>query len=97
MLAQLGAAPSESEIALTGTDGCRYVEAPFWTFNKFEEVYLLTRGGPGTSTFNLAVYAFEQATANLKLGVAAATGVIMLAFLFAGSVFYLRLMRQQEA
>ncbi len=68
-----------------------------WTFNKFEEIYLLTRGGPGTSTFNLAVYAFEQATANLKLGVAAATGVLMLAFLFAGSVFYLRLMRQQEA
>jgi ABC-type sugar transport system permease subunit len=68
-----------------------------WTFNKFEEIYLLTRGGPGTSTFNLAVYAFEQATANLKLGVAAATGAVMLALLFAGSVFYLRLIRQQEA
>jgi len=67
-----------------------------WTFNKFEEIYLLTRGGPGTSTFNLAVYAFEQATANLKLGVAAATGVVMLVFLFAGSVLYLRLMRQEE-
>ena len=68
-----------------------------WTFNKFEEIYLLTRGGPGTSTFNLAVYAFEQATANLKLGAAAATGVVMLAFLFAGSVLYLRLLRQEEA
>jgi ABC-type sugar transport system permease subunit len=67
-----------------------------WTFNKFEEIYLLTRGGPGTSTFNLAVYAFEQATANLKLGVAAATGVVMLVFLFASSAFYLRLMRQEE-
>ncbi len=68
-----------------------------WTFNKFEEIYLLTRGGPGTSTFNLAVYAFEQATANLKLGVAAATGVLMLLFLFASSAFYLRLVRQEEA
>lgn len=67
-----------------------------WTFNKFEEIYLLTRGGPGTSTFNLAVYAFEQATANLKLGVAAATGVVMLVFLFAGSTLYLRLVRQEE-
>lgn len=67
-----------------------------WTFNKFEEIYLLTRGGPGTSTFNLAVYAFEQATANLRLGVAAATGVVMLVFLFAGSIFYLRLVRQEE-
>jgi multiple sugar transport system permease protein len=68
-----------------------------WTFNKFEEIYLLTRGGPGTSTFNLAVYAFEQATANLRLGVAAATGVVMLVFLFAGSVLYLRLVREELA
>jgi len=68
-----------------------------WTFNKFEEIYLLTRGGPGTSTFNLAVYAFEQATANLKLGVAAATGVVMLVWLFAGSVFYFRLARREDA
>lgn len=68
-----------------------------WTFNKFEEIYLLTRGGPGTSTFNLAVYAFEQATANLKLGAAAATGVVMLLILFAGSTLYLRLLRSEEA
>ncbi|MBI3028081.1 MAG: sugar ABC transporter permease [Candidatus Rokubacteria bacterium] len=67
-----------------------------WTFNKFEEIYLLTRGGPGTSTFNLAVYGFEQATANLKLGVAAATGVVMLALLFTGSALYLRLIGRQE-
>jgi ABC-type sugar transport system permease subunit len=68
-----------------------------WTFNKFEEIYLLTRGGPGTSTFNLAVYAFEQATANLKLGAAAATGVVMLGVLFAGSTLYLRLLRSEDA
>lgn len=62
-----------------------------WTFNKFEEIYLLTRGGPGTSTFNLAVYSFEQSMANLRLGVGAATGVIMMLILLAGSVLYIRL------
>lgn len=61
-----------------------------WTFNKFEEIYLLTRGGPGTSTFNLAVYAFEEGMANLRLGVAAATGVIMIVMLLAGTVLYVR-------
>lgn len=61
-----------------------------WTFNKFEEIYLLTRGGPGTSTFNLAVYAFEEGMANLRLGVAAATGVIMIAMLLVGTVIYVR-------
>jgi multiple sugar transport system permease protein len=61
-----------------------------WTFNKFEEIYLLTRGGPGTSTFNLAVYAFEEGMANLRLGVAAATGVVMIALLLVGTVIYVR-------
>ncbi|WP_207538701.1 carbohydrate ABC transporter permease [Sabulicella rubraurantiaca] len=61
-----------------------------WTFNKFEEIYLLTRGGPGTSTFNLAVYAFEEGMANLRLGVAAATGVVMIVLLLAGTVVYVR-------
>ncbi len=61
-----------------------------WTFNKFEEIYLLTKGGPGTSTFNLAVYSFEQSIASLRLGVGAATGVVMMVMLFLGSVVYLR-------
>lgn len=62
-----------------------------WTFNKFEEIYLLTRGGPGTSTYNLALYAFDQAMANLRMGVGAASGVIMLVLLLAGSLLYIRL------
>jgi ABC-type sugar transport system permease subunit len=61
-----------------------------WTFNKFEEIYLLTKGGPGTSTFNLAIYSFEQSMANLKLGVGAATGVVMMVMLLIGSIIYLR-------
>lgn len=67
-----------------------------WTFNKFEEIYLLTRGGPGTSTFNLAIYSFEQSIANLRMGVGAATGVIMMMMLFLGSILYIRLFRFQE-
>lgn len=61
-----------------------------WTFNKFEEIYLLTRGGPGTSTYNLALYAFDQSIANLRMGVGAAAGVIMLLLLLAGSILYIR-------
>jgi ABC-type sugar transport system permease subunit len=61
-----------------------------WTFNKFEEIYLLTRGGPGTSTYNLALYAFDQSIANLRMGVGAAAGVIMLLLLLAGSIVYIR-------
>ncbi len=67
-----------------------------WTFNKFEEIYLLTRGGPGTSTFNLAIYSFEQSVANLKMGVGAAAGVVMMAILFIGSLVYIRVFRFDE-
>ncbi len=67
-----------------------------WTFNKFEEIYLLTKGGPGTSTFNLAVYSFEQSMASLRLGVGAATGVVMMVMLFIGSVVYLRIAKFGE-
>ena len=67
-----------------------------WTFNKFEEIYLLTKGGPGTSTFNLAIYSFEQSIANLRMGVGAATAVVMMVFLFLGSVLYLRVFRFAE-
>ena len=64
-----------------------------WTFNKFEEIYLLTRGGPGTSTFNPAIYSFEQSIANLRMGVGAAAGVVMMALLFVGSIVYIRLFK----
>ena len=67
-----------------------------WTFNKFEEIYLLTKGGPGTSTFNLAIYSFEQSVANLRMGVGAATGVVMMFLLFAGSLIYMRVFRFDE-
>lgn len=67
-----------------------------WTFNKFEEIYLLTRGGPGTSTFNLAIYSYEQSIANLKMGVGAATGVVMMVILFLGSAVYLKLFKFDE-
>ena len=67
-----------------------------WTFNKFEEIYLLTKGGPGTSTFNLAIYSFEQSIANLRMGVGAATAVVMMVVLFLGSVLYLRVFKFAE-
>ncbi|MBR0665194.1 sugar ABC transporter permease [Roseomonas hellenica] len=62
-----------------------------WTFNKFEEIFLLTRGGPGTSTYNLALYAYDQSIANLRMGVGAAAGVLMLLVLLVASFLYIRL------
>ena len=73
-----------------------FIFRTIWTFNKFEEIYLLTKGGPGTSTFNLAIYSFEQSIANLRMGVGAATAVVMMVVLFLGSVLYLRVFKFAE-
>jgi multiple sugar transport system permease protein len=43
-----------------------------WAFGEFESVWLLTRGGPGTSTEILTVYAFRDAFQNQNLAAGAA-------------------------
>jgi arabinogalactan oligomer/maltooligosaccharide transport system permease protein len=59
-----------------------------WTFNMFNIVYLVTGGGPGTSTNTLATYAYQNAFDFKLYGVATAYGVIILSILLVFSQFY---------
>lgn len=61
------------------------------SFKVFDSVKILTRGGPGKSTLVLVYYIYEYAQSNLKYGVAAAAGVILLVFLMILSVVYFKL------
>lgn len=47
------------------------------SFQVFDSVYVLTRGGPGTSTTFLVQYAYDQGFNQRKQGYAAAIGVIL--------------------
>jgi len=42
------------------------------------------------------IHGFEQSVANLKMGMGAATGVVMMALLFVGSLIYMRVFRFDE-
>ena len=59
-----------------------------WTFNMFNVIYLITGGGPGTSTQILATYAYSNAFDFKLYGVATAYGVIILSILLVFTQFY---------
>ncbi len=60
----------------------------------FEEVYVMTGGGPVYSTYTLFYYMFDQAFNSLHLGYAAAVGVVLAAITIGLSALNFRLLRE---
>jgi multiple sugar transport system permease protein len=65
-----------------------------WTFNKFDDIFLLTGGNAGTRTLTVNVY--EQAFAISNIGAGAAVAVVIFATLLVFSVFFFKYMSQEE-
>ena len=65
-----------------------------WTFNKFDDIFLLTGGNAGTRTLTVNVY--EQAFAVSNIGAGAAVAVVIFCCLLAFSFFFFRFMSQEE-
>ena len=65
-----------------------------WTFNKFDDIFLLTGGNAGTRTLTVNVY--EQAFALSNIGAGAAVAVVIFCCLLLFSVFFFRVMSQEE-
>ncbi|WP_092061274.1 carbohydrate ABC transporter permease [Poseidonocella pacifica] len=65
-----------------------------WTFNKFDDIFLLTGGNAGTRTLTVNVY--EQAFAVSNIGAGAAVAVVVFACLVIFSVFFFRFMSREE-
>lgn len=62
-----------------------------WTFNLFHVIYLVTGGGPFTTTDILPTYAYGEAFRRWEFGYAATYGVIILSMLLVFSSTYSRL------
>ncbi len=60
----------------------------FWTFNDFNVIYILTKGGPAGSTDILVTYIYKHAFEFLKFGTAAAMAVMTFVILLIVSVIY---------
>ena len=65
-----------------------------WTFNKFDDIFLLTGGNAGTRTLTVNVY--EQAFALSNIGAGAAVAVVIMLALLCFSWLFFRFMSQEE-
>ena len=65
-----------------------------WTFNKFDDIFLLTGGNAGTRTLTVNVY--EQAFAISNIGAGAAVAVVIFGCLLSFSLFFFRFVSREE-
>ena len=66
------------------------------SFQVFDQVYVMTRGGPLFHTETLVTYMYHQGFENFHLGYASAIAVMLFVFIFVISVFQLTLFRYSE-
>jgi len=67
------------------------------SFKVFDVIYILTRGGPGTSTQNLAYYTYDVGFGRFQFGSAGALSIIQLILLIVGTSLILALVRRRGA
>lgn len=65
-----------------------------WTFNKFDDIFLLTGGNAGTRTLTVNVY--EQAFAVSNIGAGAAVAVVIFCSLLLFSFFFFKYISREE-
>jgi multiple sugar transport system permease protein len=62
----------------------------------FDQIYVMTQGGPLHSTETLVFYAYHVGIGQFRMGYASAISVILFAFIGAISIVQLRLFRYEE-
>jgi multiple sugar transport system permease protein len=64
-----------------------------WTFNYFDLIFALTRGGPVDATRTVPVYIYDTAFTGFRMGEASAASVLLLLIMAAIVYFYTRALR----
>lgn len=67
-----------------------------WTFNNFENIYLLTQGGPMESTYVLPIYSYYTAFLRSNFGYASAISTAMLVILTVLALVYMRVIKDSR-
>jgi multiple sugar transport system permease protein len=73
---------------ITGILAILFLLRFIWTFNKFDDIFLLTGGNAGTRTLTVSVY--EQAFAISNLGAGAAVAVVIFVLLLIFAIIFIR-------
>ncbi|MBW7881647.1 MAG: sugar ABC transporter permease, partial [Caldilineaceae bacterium] len=63
----------------------------------FDQIYVLTRGGPMFSTETMVVYIYRQGFLNFDMGFASAAALVLFGLIFVVTLAQLRILRYQEA
>jgi ABC-type sugar transport system permease subunit len=67
-----------------------------WTFNYFELIYIMTKGGPGDNTHIFPTFIYKLAFTQVRAGAAAAYGIISLLILLVFSLLYIRELNRRK-
>lgn len=66
-----------------------------WTFNNFDLIYLLTKGGPVDATTTISIYAYNTAFFRNDMGYASAISVVMMVCMMIMCSVYMKLLKKE--
>lgn len=67
-----------------------------WMFNKFDIIYILTRGGPQDLTTTVPIYAFEVAFPQANLGEGSAISTLLFGMLVVAAMLYFHVLEPSQ-
>lgn len=67
-----------------------------WMFNKFDIIWVLTEGGPGSSTTTAPIHVYQVAFDTTNLGEAAALSTALFGMLVVGAILYFYFLSPEE-
>ena len=72
------------------------VISTIWDFKVFDQVYVMTGGGPARQTEVLAIATWREAFTQLDFGIASALAMAMFVILVAVTIVYIRVSREEQ-
>jgi len=72
------------------------IMSSIWSFQLFDEPWILTKGGPSDSTLTLQIYLYQHSFLFNKLGMGAAVSYLMTLLMILSSILYARILSLKE-
>lgn len=72
------------------------VMSSIWSFQLFDEPWILTKGGPADTTLTLQIYLYQHSFLFNKFGIGAAVSYIMALLMVTSSILYVRVLGTKE-
>ncbi len=73
-----------------------FILSTIWDFKIFDQIYVMTEGGPARGTYVLALYSWSEAFNSLNFGMASAIAMLMFILLMFFIVIYIYFLREDK-